>query len=175
MQFSRRSDDHLFVQGMIKTGFAGDKAPRAVFPSVIGRACYPNVMYGVPRRDFYVGDEAQSKRAILNLTHPIKRGLVTDWGDMEKIWYHTFHDQLRIASDERPVLVTEAPSSLKSNREKMAETMFETFHVPGRTQMFSLRRNIFFSFVCFSDVCDSSGCFGVVRIRSYDRPCYRFG
>merc|ERR1711990_105457 len=32
---------------MCKAGFAGDDAPRAVFPSVIGRAKYPGVMVDI--------------------------------------------------------------------------------------------------------------------------------
>ncbi|CAO2646361.1 Actin, cytoplasmic 2, partial [Lemmus lemmus] len=62
--------------GMCKAGFAGDDAPRAVFPSIVGR----------PRHQ-YVGDEAQSKRGILTL---------------------------RVAPEEHPVLLTEAPLNPKT-------------------------------------------------------------
>ena len=59
-----------------KAGFAGDDAPRAVFPSIVGKPLHP----------FVVGDEAQSKHHIpLSLHCPIQRGIITNWDDMEKV------------------------------------------------------------------------------------------
>ena len=57
-----------------KAGFGGEDAPRAVFPSVVGRNHLGRT---------YVGDKASY--LIHSLKYPIKNGSVTNWDDMEMV------------------------------------------------------------------------------------------
>src|SRR5579871_5267128 len=98
--------------GMMKAGFAGDDAPRAVFPSLVGRPRHRGVMVGMGQKDAYVGDEAQSKR-----------GILTDWDDFEKILHHTSYNELSIAPEEHPIMLTEPSDNPRINRATLMQIM----------------------------------------------------
>lgn len=77
-------------------------------------------MSGVKTRARYVGSEADKNRGTLNLSYPIKHGVITDWDMMELIWMNIFEEELRLDPSDHPIMLTnDAPMNPKLNREKM--------------------------------------------------------
>ncbi|MHA1270951.1 MAG: actin, cytoplasmic 2 [Candidatus Helarchaeota archaeon] len=117
--------------GITKVGYSGEDQPRHVFPTMIGYPRHIEIMPDIEIRDYYIGDEIYGLRGVLRLNYPMEHAIVNDWGAMEKIWYYTFFTDLRVDPSEHPIMLTEPPLNPRSNREKMAEIMFETFNVPA--------------------------------------------
>ncbi|MFO7796199.1 MAG: actin, cytoplasmic 2 [Promethearchaeati archaeon] len=119
--------------GISKNGYGGEDQPRSVFPTVLGKPKYGNIMMELKdfAREWYVGQDAMEMKGVMKLNFPISHGKVMDWPAMERIWHYTFYSDLRVDPSEHPVLLTEAPLNPRDNRERMAETMFETFNVPA--------------------------------------------
>jgi len=121
--------------GMMKCGLSGTDAPTVTFASCVGYPKNKAMMTG-GNKEYYVGEEAQQKRGILVLKFPLEHGVITNWEDMEKIWAHTFDNELRVVvggeseddEDVAGVLLTEAPMNPRENRERMTQIMFETFN-----------------------------------------------
>lgn len=110
-----------------KAGFAGEESPRCFIPTCCGRNLNPKPFI---EKDIYYGDSAVANPT-LQRSYPIKRGIITNFDDIEGFWRDTFYNELRCEPSEHPVLLTEVPMNPKANREKITEIMFEKFNVPS--------------------------------------------
>ena len=74
--------------GVCADGFAGDEAPRAELPTIVGRPKMPGMMVGMDQKDSNDGDEVQSKRGVLK--YPIAHGVTVGMGahasDYDSSW-----------------------------------------------------------------------------------------
>nr|GMD46373.1 beta-actin [Ipomoea batatas] len=119
----------------VKAGFAGDDAPRAVFPSICWTpSSYWSDGWQWARRMLmlYVGDEAQSERGILTLKYPLSMELSTTGMTWRKIW-HQYRSTMNFVWLQKSTQSAAHRSSLnpKANREKMTQIMFEDFQCPA--------------------------------------------
>lgn len=125
---------HIIIElgsSYVKAGFAGETAPRTVFPTVIGRAKVPGMLVGDGIKDYVIGSAAKEQRGTLIVTHPIEMGIVGDWEDIENILNHIFLNELCVDPQEHHILITEPPFNPNVNREKITQIMFDSFNVLG--------------------------------------------
>lgn len=140
-----------------KAGYAGEDAPKAVFPSVVGSIDQTEVVDDVKsereleyasdakngarplesdksktNRKLYVGSQALGyRRDHMEVLSPIKDGVVVDWDIVDSIWDHAFRERLLIDPTEHPMLLAEPSSNSPQQRERTAELMFEKYKVPA--------------------------------------------
>lgn len=117
--------------GMIKAGLAGEIAPRKCYPTLYAKSRFQGLDIALDQCDYAIGDEAFSKRGVMDVSKPIEKGIIKDWDVMEKIWHHTFYNEIKVDPQEHPALITEAPQNPVENKEKAAEIFFENFNVPS--------------------------------------------
>ncbi|KAJ0975119.1 hypothetical protein J5N97_017084 [Dioscorea zingiberensis] len=140
-----------------KAGYAGEDAPKAVFPSVVGSIDQVGAVEDIkPERDsesmsdskngirsldsektktkrkLYVGSQALGyRRDHMEVISPIRDGIVVDWDIVDNIWDHAFRERLLIDPKEHPMLLAEPSSNIPQQRERAAELMFENYKVPA--------------------------------------------
>eukprot|EP01126_Amoeba_proteus_P066064 TRINITY_DN9497_c0_g2_i2.p1 TRINITY_DN9497_c0_g2~~TRINITY_DN9497_c0_g2_i2.p1 ORF type:complete len:329 (-),score=71.78 TRINITY_DN9497_c0_g2_i2:284-1270(-) len=113
-----------------KAGLAGTFVPKLVFDSVIGKPKTPGPHPGMGEKARYIGDEALTKRLVLDLNWPIANGRITDFDAMEKMLTFTF-GELEVHAEEHPILFSEGSMIKQDQREKLAQLVFEKFNVRG--------------------------------------------
>lgn len=138
-----------------KAGYAGEDAPKAVFPSVVGSIEQTGMADAVKvegdlessdakmnvnldseksksKRKLYVGSQALGyRRDFMEVILALKDGIVADWDVVDSIWDHAFRERLLIDPKEHPILLAEPSSNSQQQRERAAELMFESHKVPA--------------------------------------------
>uniref|UniRef100_A0A8C5NXE6 Actin-like 11 n=1 Tax=Jaculus jaculus TaxID=51337 RepID=A0A8C5NXE6_JACJA len=107
--------------GFTKCGLAGEDHVLSVVPSrvqMIRHSAQGQAQYVVP-------ENQEGSYSVLN------RGVISDWDALEVLWQHLFYCRLRVQPEELAVLVADSPISPRTNREKVAEILFERFRVPA--------------------------------------------
>ncbi|KAJ6970195.1 actin-related protein 4 isoform X3 [Populus alba x Populus x berolinensis] len=115
-----------------KAGYAGEDAPKAVFPSVVGSTDQMDVDDTTSKCKLYVGSQALGfRRDHMEVLSPFKDGIVADWDMVDSIWNHAFRECLLIDPKEHPMLLAEPSSNSQQQRERTAELIFEKYNVPA--------------------------------------------
>ena len=124
--------------GLIKAGISGEETPKLIFPNYIGEPKYLKVLRSFNRdiqelKDEYIGNDCLKYLGLLKLKYPIKNGIFENENDIYTIFKYIFQ-KLEISNEqlkEHPILITEPILNPYSNREKIANTLFETINTPA--------------------------------------------
>ncbi|XP_036984427.2 proline-rich protein 36-like [Artibeus jamaicensis] len=107
--------------GFTKCGLTGEDHVLSVVPS-----CMQPLQPPAQHQPGYVLPENREGCCMV-----LNRGVVSDWDALEVLWQHLFYCRLGVQPEELAVLVADSPISPRTNREKVAEILFEHFHVPA--------------------------------------------
>ena len=124
--------------GEIKAGFSGEDSPKLVFKNYIGEPKYKKVLSAFNSEDkeinaHYIGEDCGKFMGILKLRHPVKNGKFSNDQDILSI-FNYIYSKLGLNTEEieqHPLLVTEPLLNPYTNREKIANLLFENLGVPA--------------------------------------------
>ena len=115
--------------GYLKAGLSSAEIPSVTMPALIGRPMlrYAEKLEEIELKPIMIGDEVVPVRSLLELTYPMKEGIIVNEEDMGLLWDYCIKKKLGINGDlkDRKILLTEAPSNPNDNKKKMGEIVFE--------------------------------------------------
>ena len=116
--------------GYLKAGLSNVEIPSVTIPALIGRPMlrYAEKIENVELKPLMIGDEVTPVRSLLELTYPMKEGIITNDEDMALLWDYVLDKKLNVKDSglkDRKLLLTEAPSNPNANKMKMGEILFE--------------------------------------------------
>ena len=115
--------------GYLKAGLSNIEIPSVTMPALIGRPMlrYAEKLENLELKELMIGDEVIPVRSLLELTYPMKEGIIENKEDMAILWDYCIKKKLKVEGDlkDRKILLTEAPSNPNDNKIKMGEIVFE--------------------------------------------------
>ena len=119
--------------GYLKAGLSNVEIPSVTMPALIGRPMlrYAEKLENIELKPIMIGDEVVEVRSLLELTYPMKEGIIENEEDMGILWEYCIRKKLGIKGDlsGRKILLTEAPSNPNENKKKMGEIVFEKLNL----------------------------------------------
>ena len=108
--------------GYLKAGLSSDEIPSITMPALIGRPMlrYAEKLEDIELKPIMIGDEVVPVRSLLELTYPMKEGIIVNEEDMALLWDYCVKQKLGLNGDlkDRKFLLTEAPSNPNENKKK---------------------------------------------------------
>lgn len=114
--------------GYTKLGFAGQKLPSFIIPTVTTNDKPKNNKL-LNDLDYLSADAALDSGR--TLCYPITQGQILYWDQLEQYEHDCFYNYLHIDPRLHNILLTEPPMNTPENREQLAELMFEVFGFKG--------------------------------------------
>lgn len=124
--------------GKIKVGFCGEEKPNITFNNYFGETKLNKVLHSFNPEDQnslpkekYIGDDCDKYIGALKLYYPVEHGIFKNENDILPLFTYIF-SKLNINSTEQkehPILISEAILNPYSNREKIANILFENFNI----------------------------------------------
>ena len=115
--------------GYLKAGLSNIETPLITMPALIGRPMlrFKEKLEDTELKEIMIGDEVIPVRPLLELTYPMKEGIIVNEEDMGILWNYCIREKLNIKDDlkDRKILLTEAPFNPTENKKRMAEIVFE--------------------------------------------------
>ncbi|PFH52679.1 hypothetical protein AMATHDRAFT_74136 [Amanita thiersii Skay4041] len=127
----------------LRAGYAGDDTPKVVIPTAYGYFTLPQDQdidmeesttgdVQTPKAKIHIGSSGPSVwRDGMEIGNPVTDGMISDFNPIPSLIQHALGDVMHCTTSEHPMLVTEPTWNTQANRERMAEIMFEEFHVPA--------------------------------------------
>jgi len=115
--------------GYLKAGLSNEEIPKITMPALIGRPMlrFKEKLEDKVLKEIMIGDEVIPFRPLLELSYPMKEGIIVNEDDMATLWDYCIKQKLEVKGDlnDKKILLTEAPFNPIENKLKMAKIVFE--------------------------------------------------